>query len=48
MFFWPLLKMACVLWGEQLNYVALKMEFGQEHRLNLDRMMYQHAGEPEY
>ena len=24
------------------------MEFGQEHRLNMDRMMHQHAGEPEY
>ena len=28
--------------------MALKMEFGQEHRLNMDRMMHQHAGEPEY
>ena len=34
--------------GEQLNCVALKMEFGQENRLHMDRMMRQCAGEPEY
>ena len=34
--------------GEQLNCVALKMEFGQENRLHTDRMMRQCAGEPEY
>ena len=34
--------------GEQLNCVALKMEFGQKNRLHMDRMMRQCAGEPEY